>query len=80
MYYTYVIKSKKDNKVYVGYSNNLRKKFKEHNEGLVKSTKNRKPFELLYLLYYEACNILKDAIQREKALKTGLGRSYLKRR
>jgi putative endonuclease len=43
----------------------------------VAATKPRIP---LKLLYYEACNIPEDAIAREKALKTGFGRAYLKRR
>lgn len=77
MFYVYVIKSLKDNKLYVGYTNNLKNRFNEHNKGLVNSTKARKPFKLLY---YEACNILEDAVKREKALKTGYGRAYLKRR
>lgn len=77
MFYVYVIKSLKDNKLYVGCTNNLKNRFNEHNKGLVNSTKTRKPFKLLY---YEACNILEDAVKREKALKTGYGRAYLKRR
>jgi putative endonuclease len=77
MYYVYVIKSIKDGKIYVGHTNNLTKRYKQHNQGLVKATNSRKPFRLLY---YEACNILKDATSREKSLKTGFGRAYLKRR
>lgn len=61
----------------MGHTNNLRKRFYEHNQGLVNSTKRHKP---LKLLYYEASNILEDAIKREKSLKTGFGRAYLKRR
>jgi len=77
MYYVYVIKSLKDDNVYVGHTNDLVKRFKQHNDGLVESTKYRKPFKLLY---YEASNILEDVIKREKSLKTGFGRAYLKRR
>jgi putative endonuclease len=77
MYYIYVIKSLKDKKLYVGHTDNLKRRFNEHNTGQVKSTKLRKPFKLLY---YEACNLLKDALKREKTLKTGFGRAYLKRR
>ena len=77
MYYVYVLKSLKDQKSYVGHTNNFIKRIREHNQELVKVTKNRRP---LKLLYYEACNVLKDAIQREKSLKTGFGRAYLKRR
>ncbi len=77
MYYTYVLKSLRDNKLYVGHTNNLIKRIREHNQGLVEATKNRKP---LRLIYYEACNVLEDAVKREGSLKTGLGRAYLKRR
>ncbi|MEI6650012.1 MAG: GIY-YIG nuclease family protein [Candidatus Moraniibacteriota bacterium] len=77
MYYVYVLKSLKDNKLYVGHTNDLSRRFEEHNAGKVQSTRNRVPF---ILLYYEASNHLTDAISREKDLKTGFGRAYLKRR
>lgn len=77
MHYVYVLKSLSDGDLYVGHTNNLVRRFKEHNEGKVNCTKTRKPFSLLY---YEACNILEDAVKREKSLKTGFGRAYLKRR
>ena len=77
MYYTYVLKSGKTNKMYVGYSSNLKTRIMEHNSGLVQSTKNGMPW---VLEYYEACCKMKSAIKREKDLKTGYGRSYLKRR
>ena len=76
-YYTYVLKSKKDNYLYIGWSINYRKRLKEHNSGKVNSTKNRKP---LKLIYFEGCTSRKKAILREKQLKTGFGRAYLKRR
>ncbi len=77
MYYVYVLKSLRDGKLYIGHIGDLIKRFKEHNTGLVESTNLRRP---LKLLYYEACNILNDAIKREKSFKTGFGRGYLKRR
>jgi putative endonuclease len=76
-YYTYVLKSLKDGKLYVGFSGNLKNRIKEHNNGLVLATKNRIPFKLVY---YEACLIKEKAIEREKGLKIGFGRAYLKRR
>ncbi|MFH1413277.1 MAG: GIY-YIG nuclease family protein, partial [Candidatus Omnitrophota bacterium] len=57
MLYTYVIKSKKDNKYYTGSTADLRKRFREHNQNKVTSTKNRGPFELIY---YEACPVRND--------------------
>jgi putative endonuclease len=77
MFYTYVLKSIKDGKLYVGWTEDLKGRLLKHNNGLVESTKNRSP---LKLIYYEACENRDDAIAREKALKTGFGRAYLKRR
>lgn len=77
MYYTYVIRSKKDGKWYTGTTNNLRKRFKEHNDNKVVSTKGRGPF---ILIYYEACSNQADAYAREKYLKSGPGKRYLKNR
>lgn len=77
MFYVYVLKSSKDNKLYVGHTNDLRRRVTEHNSGKTTSTKLRRPF---VLIYYEACNILEDAIKRERSLKTGFGRRYLKNR
>lgn len=77
MHYTYVIKSEKDNKWYTGCTKDLRKRFDLHNQNQVVSTKNRAPFELIY---YEACHNQQDAYQREKYLKSGMGKRYLKNR
>jgi len=76
-YYVYVLQSKKDNKWYTGCTVDLRKRFKLHNENKVFSTKERCPFNLIY---YEACVDKHDAFAREKYLKTGMGKRYLKNR
>ena len=76
-YYTYVLRSLKDRKLYVGWTNKLEYRIREHSSGKVESTKDRRP---LKLLYYEACLIKRKEIEREKVLKTGFGRAYLKRR
>ena len=76
-YYTYVLKSTKDKGFYIGWSKDLRSRVKKHNKGQVEATKNRRPFRLVY---YEACLLKEGAIKREKSLKTGFGRSYLRRR
>lgn len=75
--YTYVLQSKKDKNWYTGSTNNLRKRLKEHNAGKVRSTRGRGPFALIY---YEACQEEKDARRREKYLKSGPGKRYLKDR
>ncbi len=77
MYYVYVLQSLKDNMFYVGYTNNLKKRYHEHEEGNVFSTKSRLPIKLIY---YEACINRKDAIHREKYLKTSWGKRYIKTR
>jgi len=77
MFYTYVLKSKKDNKLYVGQSNNLRRRIIDHSKGVVLSTKHRRPLELVY---YESCLNEKKSIKREKFFKTGFGRKFLKNR
>ncbi len=48
-----------------------------HSKGLVEATKFRRP---LKLVYFEACLSKEGAVKREKMLKTGFGRSYLKKR
>ena len=75
MYYVYILKSEKDNGLYIGYSNNLKRRFVEHNKGMSLSTKNRVPFKLIY---YEAFSNSTDARNREKYLKSGYGRDQLK--
>jgi putative endonuclease len=77
MYYTYVIQSTKDKKFYTGSTKDLQKRFNDHNSGKVSSTKTRGPF---VLVYYEACVDEQDARNREKYLKSGLGKRYLKNR
>lgn len=66
MFYVYLLKSKKDNNLYMGFTGNLKRRINEHNSGLVTSTKARRPFELIYLEGYQA---EKDARLREKNLK-----------
>lgn len=77
MYYTYVLQSEKDNKLYTGYTQNLDLRFEQHQKGQVESTKNRRPFKLIY---YEACLDQADALKREKYLKTHYGKMFLKNR
>ena len=77
MYYVYVLRSLKDGNFYTGLTTNLKRRLAEHNKGVTKSTKYRKPFELVY---YEACRNYKDAMRREKYLKTTYGKRYLRNR
>lgn len=77
MYFTYVLLSKKDKGFYTGYSKNLKNRFTEHQSGKVFSTKFRLPLDLVY---YEVCGNILDAKAREKYLKSGMGKRYLKNR
>jgi len=76
MYYVYVLKSLKDDKLYTGYTVDLKARLLEHNKGKVASTKNRVPFRLIY---YEAFLHQQDATAREKYFKTQWGRNFLKK-
>jgi putative endonuclease len=76
-YYVYILRSKKDNKFYTGYTNNLKLRFELHQKGKVDATKNRRP---LKLIYYEACLNQQDATHREKYLKTHHGKLFLRNR
>jgi len=77
MFYVYVLKSLKDNKHYIGFSKNLRKRFVDHQEGKVDSTKTRRPLEIIY---YEAYKNEVDARKQELFYKTGQGRRLLKKK
>ena len=75
MIYVYVLLSISDRQLYTGCSRDLRTRLAQHNAGQVPSTKDRRPFELIY---YEACLNEKDAFRREKYLKTTYGKRYIK--
>jgi len=77
MYFTYILISKKDRKMYTGYTKDLKLRLEQHQKGLVSSTKDRRP---LKLIYYEACLNQQDATHREKYFKTYLGKMFLKNR
>ena len=77
MYYVYVLLSEDDKLFYTGATADLKARLKQHNEGKVLSTKKRRP---LKLIYYEACPSKEDAFRREKYLKTGMGKRYLRNR
>lgn len=76
-FYTYVLISERDKKFYVGFTKDLKKRVNEHKEGLVTSTKHRRPFKLVY---FEACLDKSDAVKREKYFKSGYGRRFLNNR
>jgi len=76
MYFVYILKSLKDGKLYTGYTNDLKRRFFEHNRGLIKITKQRRPFKLIF---YEAFLNQQDATAREKYFKSLYGSKERKR-
>ena len=76
-YFVYVLKSLKDHQLYVGYTNNLENRIKRHNGGTEKSTRYRRPFELIYFEEYFS---RVEAMKREKYLKTPAGGVELKKK
>lgn len=73
-YYVYVVKSLKIGYRYIGHTNDLKRRLSEHNEGLTKSIKFQRPFELLY---FEKYSTKTQVVKREKFLKSGKGRQWL---
>lgn len=74
--YVYVLQSIKNKDLYIGYTRDLKKRLREHNNGLNFSTKSYRPWQLIH---YEAYRNEKDAKRREKYLKTNQGSRLLKR-
>ncbi len=76
MFYVYILKSLKDGSIYTGYTNDLRRRFIEHNTNKNRATKYKTPFDLVY---YEAYKSKSDAKHRESMLKKfGAGHKELK--
>lgn len=75
-HYVYVLRNLKG-LFYTGCTSDLRKRVKEHNDGKSKYTNIHRPYELIY---YEACLNKSDAFAREKYLKSGMGKRYIKNR
>lgn len=77
MWFVYILLSIKNGKWYIGSTNNLQKRILTHSSGKNKSTKNGAPWKVIY------CEIganKDDARAREKYLKSGMGRRYIKNR
>ena len=75
-YYVYAIYSKSKNYIYVGITNCVQRRVNEHNLGYNKTTKPYRPFELLY---QEKLGTREEARKREKYLKGGSGRKFLRK-
>jgi len=77
MYYVYVLISEKDNMFYTGYTSDIEKRFEDHLNGKVNSTRYRLPVKLVY---YECSISQEDALHREKYLKSTYGKRYIRNR
>jgi len=75
MWHIYVLKSLKDGKFYVGMSENPKRRLLDHNSGMTQSTRSRRPFEIIY---EEECGDRKIARKKEKYMKSGAGRKFIK--
>lgn len=75
-YYVYILQSKKNKGLYVGYTSNLKQRFEEHNSGKSFATK---PFVPYRLIFYEAFLSKRDAKYREEYLKSGWGLRTIKK-
>ncbi len=76
MFTVYVLRSEVDGRLYKGFAKNLSIRIAQHNSGKTKSTKGYIPWQLVYS---ETFTTLEEALLREKFLKTGQGRDFLKR-
>lgn len=77
MYYTYILENRIDKSWYIGYSANLKRRIHDHLSGVGCRTTSRR--EGLQLMYYEAYLDKHDAMGRERFLKSGAGRTYIKK-
>ncbi|NOT49890.1 MAG: GIY-YIG nuclease family protein [Chitinophagaceae bacterium] len=69
-YYVYILRSKKDNKYYIGSTSDVHARLNFHNAGLQRSTKSRVPFELVLI---EEWDTKEEALKREKQIKNWKG-------
>lgn len=76
-FYVYILRSRHQGNLYIGFTTDLRRRLQEHNMGLNFSTRPYRPWDMIY---YEACLNEVDAKRREKYLKTNQGRRLIQRR
>ncbi|NDV15446.1 GIY-YIG nuclease family protein [Muricauda sp. TY007] len=75
MYYAYVLQSMVDGRLYKGHCENIESRLRDHNTGKTRSTKGYVPWKLVYFETFES---REEAIERERYLKSGVGREFLK--
>lgn len=74
-YFVYAIRSEVDKRIYVGFSEDVQKRLKEHNSGKTKSTKGYRPWNLIFMI---ECESRQEAREKEKYYKSGIGKETLK--
>ena len=75
MYFVYVLKSRKFDRNYTGHTDHLKGRIKDHNNGKTRSIRAFLPYDLVYFEIYKT---RKEAVTREKFLKSGAGREFIK--
>jgi putative endonuclease len=75
MYYVYILRSVTSGKLYTGQTDNLERRISAHNKGLSRYTSQRGPWKLIYS---EEFRTRTEALIKEKFLKTGKGRDFIK--
>ena len=75
LHFVYVLRSEVDGRFYVGMTTNLKRRFEEHNKGKTKSTKGYRPWVLFFMEEFYSRD---EARKREKYLKSGYGKQWIK--
>ena len=76
MFYTYILHSSKSNKFYIGACQNIPSRLQRHNAGATPSTKNGRPW---CVVYSEAFNTKNEALAREKHIKSMKSKIYIQK-
>jgi putative endonuclease len=76
MHYVYILKSQKDNSLYIGSTENVKNRLKEHNRGESTYSKTKKPFSLVWFCIFPN---KQKALAFEKYLKHGSGHAFTKK-
>ena len=74
-FYVYILRSRLDKRLYIGFTEDVFKRLQQHNDGNVQSTKPRRPFDLIF---FEAYVNKYDALRREKYFKTAKGKTTVR--
>jgi len=70
MFFVYILESERNGRHYVGYTRNLKERLARHNNGMVRSTRNRGPWKIIHKESYQEKS---EAIKRERHLKSLVG-------